>query len=246
MIDIAIIVLGLLIGSFLNVCIYRIPKEETIVTGRSHCMYCGKDICWYDLIPVFSYIILGGKCRNCKHKLSFQYPFVELLNAIMYYWIYIIFGDNYITIIYCLLASALIVLSLIDCYHFIIPDRINLLILVLGLIQLIIDFNNWKTYIIGFFAVSLLLLFIAIITKGQMGGGDIKLMAAAGLLIGWQKIWLALIIGCIAGSILGITLILLKKGSRKIPFGPYLSFGIITSILYGNEIIEWYLNLFLN
>ncbi|TCT16896.1 leader peptidase (prepilin peptidase)/N-methyltransferase [Natranaerovirga pectinivora] len=238
------LLLGILIGSFLNVCIYRIPKDESVVTGRSHCMGCNKNIPWYDLVPILSYVILGGKCRFCKKKLSIQYPIVELLNGVAYLWIFMKFDYSVESIIYCLFVSALITLSFIDWKFMIIPNKINVFILILAIIHLIYNIEQWKNYIIGFFIVSGLLLLIAIITKGQIGGGDIKLMAASGLLLGWDIIILALCIGSVVGSIISIILLITKKGGKMVPFGPYLSIGMFISLVYGKQLIQWYLSMF--
>lgn len=244
MINLFVIILGLLIGSFLNVCIYRIPKEETIILGRSHCIHCKNNIQWYDLIPVISYIVLRGHCRYCKQNLSIQYPLVELLNGVAYLGIYSMYGISFQTVIYCLLVSTLIVISIIDSYHYIIPDKINIFILILGIITLVYNYENWLNYFLGFFAASIILYVTAIVSKGGMGGGDIKLMAVTGLLIGWQNILIALVVGSIVGSIISILLLIVKKGQRTIPFGPYLSIGILFAILYGQEFLIWYLNLY--
>ncbi len=240
-----VFIFGLLIGSFLNVCIYRIPREEEIVYTPSHCMSCGTRIRWFDLLPVISYLLLKGKCRSCKQKLSLQYPAVEFVNGLAYVGIYLIYGFNKDLIIYCALFSILVVVSLIDYSHQIIPNGLVIALLILGLIHLAFNLDQWLTYLIGFFAVSLILFIIAIITRGNMGGGDIKLMAAAGLLIGWKYILLALMLASILGSVIGLTLMALKVITRKqmIPFGPFLSAGIFIAALYGEHIIEWYLGL---
>ena len=242
MISVIIGVLGLLIGSFLNVCIYRLPRKEDIVYTPSHCMYCGERIRWYDLIPIVSYILLGGKCRHCKAKLSIQYPLIELSNGAAYLGIYLLVGNSYETIFFCALFSALLVISVIDYRYKIIPNGTVLFIGVLGIIHLIFDRSHWIDYFIGFFVVSILLLVIAILSKGKLGGGDIKLMAVAGLLIGWKNIVLALFLGSIIGSVIGLSLLAIKKIERKqmIPFGPFLAIGIMVAALFGDAIIYWY------
>lgn len=239
-----IFILGLLIGSFLNVCIYRIPREEEIVYTPSHCMSCSKRINWYDLLPVLSYILLRGKCRNCKQKLSFQYPAVEFCNGLAYVGIFLIYGVSKETLIVCALFSILLVIAFIDYSHYIIPNGLVIALFVLALIHLVFDLNQWLAYVIGFFAASACLLIIAIISRGKMGGGDIKLMAVAGLLIGWKYILLALMLGSILGSIIGITLMAFKiiRRNQMIPFGPFLSAGILIAAIYGQQIIDWYLN----
>lgn len=236
---------GIFIGSFLNVCIYRIPKGEDIVKTRSHCMNCGYQLKWYDLIPVFSYCMLIGKCRKCKTKLSPQYPLIELINGLLYVLILGINGFNLQTALYCLLASALLTLSIIDFRTFEIPFGINVCIFVLGLVQVGIDLSHWSNYVIGFFAVSGFLQLLFEITKGRaIGGGDIKLMAAAGLLLGWKLIILAFLIGCILGSIIHLIRMKVSKEDHVLAMGPYLAAGIMISVLWGNQFIAWYLSMY--
>lgn len=241
-----VFVFGICIGSFLNVCIYRIPNKEDIVSERSHCMSCGNVLEWYELIPLFSFLAQGGKCRKCKVKLSIQYPLIELLNGLVYVWIFAVCGFEIHSILYCLCASALIVLSMIDLRSFEIPVGCNIFIGVLGIIRLLTDLAHWHKYVIGFFAVSSIFLILYFVTKGKgIGGGDIKLMAAAGLLIGWQNSLLALMVGSVAGSIIHLTLMKIKGKDRVLAFGPYLSLGIFVAMLYGEQLISWYLSLFL-
>lgn len=240
-----IFTMGLLTGSFLNVCIFRIPLKQDIVYRRSHCLGCGNALKWSELVPVISYVIQRGRCRNCTAKLSPQYPLVELINGLVYVWIYYLYGLTITTLLYCLCASALIVISMIDWRTFEIPPGLNLFILVLGLINMIFDLANWLHYLLGFIAVSGLFLVIYLVTKGRgIGGGDIKLMAAAGLLLGWQQILLAMMIGAILGSIIHLLLMALKDKDRVLAFGPYLSLGIFIAMLYGSEIMKWYLSIF--
>ena len=242
---IMIFLIGISIGSFLNVCIYRIPKKEDIVFERSHCMSCGNVLKWYELIPLFSFLVQGGKCRNCKTKLSVQYPLIELLNGLIYVWIFMAKGFQPESILFCICASVLIVISVIDWRTYEIPFGCNIVIGILGIVRVILDLAHWYDYVIGFFAVSGLFLIIYWITKGRgIGGGDIKLMAAAGLLLGWQNILLSLMIGSIAGSVIHLALMKIQGKDRVLAFGPYLAFGIFTAMLYGNEIITWYLSMF--
>ena len=176
---------GIVIGSFLNVCIYRIPLKESIVFPHSHCMTCGYQLRWYDLVPLFSFLFLRGRCRKCHTKLSLQYPLVEGMNGALYVIVFLANGWNYMSVVYCLLTSALIVLSIIDFRQYIIPDKVNIVILVLGIIATIVDRPQWKEHVIGFFSVSVILLIIYLVTVGRgIGGGDVKLMAVAGLVIG--------------------------------------------------------------
>lgn len=237
---------GITIGSFLNVCIFRIPQKEDIVSERSHCMSCGNVLKWYELIPLFSFLIQGGKCRNCKAKLSVQYPLIELANGLIYVWIFTVNGWAVESILFCVCASVLIVIAIIDWRTYEIPVGCNIIIGILGMVRMILDLAHWYDYVIGLFAVSGLFLVIYLVSKGRgIGGGDVKLMAAAGLLTGWKNILLALMIGSVAGSVIHLTLMKLKGKDRVLAFGPYLAFGIFVAMLYGKQIIAWYLNLFI-
>lgn len=242
---IMVFLIGITIGSFLNVCIYRIPRQEDIVLERSHCMSCGNVLKWYELIPVFSFLIQGGKCRKCKAKLSWQYPLIELANGLCYLWMVLVKGFTVESILFCIAASTLLVLAVIDYRTYEIPFGCNVVIGILGIVRVITDAAHWYQYVIGFCAVSGLFLLIYLATKGRgIGGGDIKLMAAAGLLLGWQNILLSLVIGSVAGSVIHLTLMKIKKKERVLAFGPYLALGIFAAMLYGNEMISWYLSFF--
>lgn len=245
MIMFTFLVLGLVIGSFLNVVIYRLPKHEDIVYERSHCMSCGNVIKWYDLIPVISYCLLRGKCRNCGTKLSVQYPIIELLNGILYCLVISVMGMNVRAILTCALTSCLIVITVIDWRTYEIPVGLNVFIGILGIIGLITDYTNWINYLIGAVCVSGFLLLLFVFSKGRaIGGGDIKLMAAAGLLLGWQKIILAFALGCIIGSIIHVARMKISKQDHVLAFGPYLAVGIFIAQLFGTELINAYISLF--
>lgn len=244
---------GLIIGSFLNVCIYRIPMKQTIVTVPSHCMSCNHQLAWCDLIPLFSWLFLGGKCRYCNAKISAQYPIIEFLNGAIYLAIYLYFGIGSLTqtlsvILFCAFASALLTLSVIDIYHQEIPDGINLFIIVIAVIFTIIDRQNWLSHIIGFFAISVPLLIIALILPNGMGMGDVKLYASCGLFIGWELTVLSLVLASILASIGGIALIVIKKVKKgfksHIPFGPFIALSILICMFFGDFIIDWYLGFF--
>lgn len=240
---ICVFLVGIVMGSFLNVCIYRYPKKESLLKG-SHCMECGYHLRWYDLIPLFSFLILRGRCRKCHAKLSLQYPIVEGMNGALYVIVFLANGFNAMSVIYCLLTSALIVLSIIDFRQYIIPDKVNIVILVLGIIATIVDRPQWKEHVIGFFSVSVILLIIYLVTVGRgIGGGDVKLMAVAGLVIGWKACIVAFIVGCIAGSIIHVIRMKVSGANHRLALGPYLSMGIWFAMLFSEPIIEWYLRL---
>lgn len=239
-----IFLFGIVIGSFLNVCIYRIPMHETIVSERSHCMKCGYQLAWYDLVPLFSWLALRGRCRKCKAPISPQYPIVEAVNGVLYVLIFWVKDFTLESVFYCLLVSALIVLSVIDWRTYEIPIGINIFILTLGVLHLLTDLKNWPIYIIGFFSVSIFLFLIVVLSKGRaMGGGDVKLMAVAGLLIGWQNIVLALFLGCIIGSVIHIIRMKVSDAESMLAMGPYLSVGIFIAAMWGSDMISWYTNI---
>ncbi len=242
---ILIFLLGLCVGSFCNVLIYRIPREEEFVKTPSHCMSCGKQLHWYENIPLVSWLVQGGKCRSCGVRLSAQYPIVEGLNGLMWLITAILYRGDWLTVgLYCLLFSMLMVLSVIDWRTFTIPNGINLFIALLGLVRLVTDPGNWLVYVIGMLSVSLVFLLLHIATGGNgLGMGDVKLVAAAGLLLGWPRMILAVLVGSVAGAL--IHSVRMKRGAgRKLAFGPYLAAGIWFSALVGSQIIDAYLSLF--
>ncbi len=239
---ITVFLFGIVIGSFLNVVIYRVPKNENIVVVNSHCMNCGYELSWYDLIPIFSWMALRGKCRVCGDKISVQYPLIEALNGVLYMMVFHHFGLSIESLLYCLMFSALLALSVIDFRTYEIPVGFNYFILTLGLIRLVTDLQNWTTYVIGFLAVSVLLYLVYIVTDGRgIGGGDVKLMATCGLLIGWKLIILSFLLGCILGSVIHIMRMRVTKEGHVLAMGPYLSLGVALAVLYGEKWISWYL-----
>ena len=238
-------VLGCCVGSFCNVLIYRILKEEEFVKTPSHCMSCGHELKWFELIPVVSWLLQKGKCRACGVKLSAQYPVVEALNGIMWLLTGILFRGDWLTVaLYCVLWSMLMVLSVIDWRTFIIPNGINLVIFLLGVVRLVTDLGNWREYLIGMVSVALVFFLLHLATGGQgLGMGDVKLVAGAGLLLGWPKMLLAVLIGSLGGAL--IHMARMKRGAdRKLAFGPYLAAGIWLAALVGQPIINGYLSLF--
>lgn len=239
--NLLIFLYGIVIGSFLNVCIYRIPLGESISKERSHCMSCGYQLQWYDLVPLFSWLALGGKCRKCKASISAQYPIVEAANGGLYLLIFAVNGLQLSSVLYCLMASALLALSVIDFRTFEIPFVFNVFIFCLGLVRLVTDLSNWTLYVYGFFAVSLILQILLVVSKGRaIGGGDVKLMAACGLLLGWKLIWIGFILGCILGSIIHIIRMKVSGADKVLAMGPYLSAGVLIAALWGNPFLSWY------
>lgn len=237
-------IFGICIGSFLNVVIFRVPKKEEFVKTSSHCMTCGHKLAWYDNIPLFSWLVLGGKCRYCKTKISMQYPLIEALNGLLWLLIVLFKGFSVEALLIALMTSGLLALSVIDFRTYEIANGFHLFFGVLALIKLCLNYTEWPLYVIGFFCVSLLLLAIYLISKGRaIGGGDVKLMAVCGLFLGWKNILLALILGCIIGSIIHLTRMKLFKAGRMLAMGPYLAIGIFIAELWGTAILTWYFSL---
>ena len=242
---IIIFLFGIVIGSFLNVCILRIPNGESIAKERSHCMKCGYQLKWYDLIPLFSYLFLGGRCRKCKEPISKQYPIIEGINGFLYVLIFVVKGWNFDAVIYCLLASALLTLSVIDFRTYEIPFGINVFIFILGVVHLVLHISDWKEYLIGFVLVSGIFEIILRASKGRaIGGGDVKLMAAAGLLIGWKNAYLAMVAGCVIGSVIHLVRMKVTKEGHVLAMGPYLAVGIFLAVMWGEPFLNWYFSLY--
>lgn len=238
---IIILLYGMIFGSFLNVCICRIPNKDDILS-RSHCMKCGYKLAWYDLVPVFSYLFLKGRCRKCGSKISIQYPLVELINGVLWVLIFLHYGFQLNSVMYCVLISILIVISVIDFRTYEIPPVLNGIIGVLGIIQVIINKDNWLNYVIGFFSVSVFLLILYYVSKGRaIGGGDVKLMAVAGLVLGWQITWFSFVVGCLLGSIIHSIRMKVSKEGSMLAMGPYLAGGILCGLLCGEQFIQWYI-----
>jgi len=236
---------GILVGSFLNVCIYRIPRHENIVTTPSHCMSCGYGLKWYDLVPVFSWLCLRGKCRKCKAPISVQYPIIEATNGVLWVIVIAARGLTVEGVLYCLFASALLVLSVIDFRTYEIPFGINVFIALLGVVRLCTDLSGWITYLLGMVLVSGIFYLAFLLTGGKgMGGGDIKLMAAAGLLLGAPKVFLGMLVGCALGVVIHSVRMKVSSASNKLAFGPYLAAGLFLAAVAGDPVITWYLGLF--
>lgn len=245
------LVFGLVVGSFLNVCICRMPNNESIVSPPSHCPHCSYQIRWYDNIPLLSYLILRGKCRGCGAHISLQYPLVELINGVLALFLFLRFGPTLAFAALFLLCSALVVITFIDIEHQIIPDEISLSGIVIGFVlSFFLKGHTWLNSLLGILLGGGSLLLVAYIYqrltgKDGMGGGDIKLLAMMGAFLGWKAIPFIIFASSLIGSVVGVSIMLLQKKDSKlaIPFGPYLAFGAVLYIFYGKPLIHWYLNL---
>jgi len=242
-----IFITGTLIGSFLNVCIYRIPENKSIVSPPSSCSVCGHRLGFLDLIPVLTYVFNKGKCRHCGAKYSVQYPLIELLNGIFYLLVFYKYGLEWISVMHCITISLLIVIFMIDLRYKIIPDSLVIFGLLYTIIIsiMLIDINIWDK-VFGFLFGFTLFLVIALVTNA-MGGGDIKLMGLLGLNFGLKGIIFITIFSFIIGAIISILLLITKKATRKdyIPFGPFIAVSAVTYIFWGDNIINLYLKLIL-
>ncbi|UWG98284.1 prepilin peptidase [Dehalobacter sp. DCM] len=244
-----VLIYGLIIGSFLNVCIYRIPIGKSVAKGRSYCPHCDSLIPWYLNIPLFSYLCLRGRCGNCQAPISPIYPLVEALNGILYLLAWYTYGLSVEGLFAAILLSLLVVVAFIDMKHKIIPNSLVIMIFVLGVLHAVYQSVylgvDWYLGIIGLVAASVPLLLIMLIYPQGMGGGDVKLMAAAGVFLG-PKILLALFIGALCGGFFSFFLLACRKGTMKseIPFGPFLSFGIFTAVIFGEALLSLYLSTF--
>ena len=242
-----IFITGTLIGSFLNVCIYRLPEDKSVVSPPSACSTCGHRLGFLDLIPIFSYVFSGGRCRHCSAKYSIQYPLIELLNGILYLFIFYKYGFTWISVMHCLTLSVLIVVFMIDLRYKIIPDSL----VIFGLLYttiisiMLIDVNIWDK-VFGFAFGFGLFLLIALITNA-MGGGDIKLMGFLGLNFGLKGIIFVTMASFVIGAVISVGLLISKIATRKdyIPFGPFIAVAALIYIFWGEELINIYFNLIL-
>ena len=239
-----VVIYGLIIGSFLNVLILRIPAGEEFVKTRSHCTTCGYQLAWFDMVPVFSYLALKGKCRKCGEKISIQYPIVEAVNAVMYLLVFLCNGINFVSVIYCMVTSALIVISVIDERTMEIPFGLTVFIGVMGIIRAGMDFSHISLYIIGFCSVGLFLEILFVVSNGTwIGGGDATLMMAAGLVLGWKNTIAAFFVACIIGSVVHMIRMKLTDKDNVLALGPYLALGVYLMMLCGDQFVNWYLGL---
>ena len=261
---IIVFIFGSVIGSFLNVCIHRMPKSESVVWPRSHCPKCGKRIPGYDNIPFISFILLKGKCRFCKEKISLRYPLVELISALLFLAFFMRYGLSYNFFFYLVLASALIIASFIDIKHRIIPDEVSVGGLIIGFILSSVRGFNLNPLVFSFKPL-LSSLFGIIIGAGiiyltgwlfdlvyfklfknppingeteSMGMGDVILLAMIGAFLGWPRTVLTFFIAPFFGAVIGIVTLITKK-EHTIPYGPFLSLAALISIFWSDKILRF-------
>ena len=258
LIAIFVFVFGAIIGSFLNVCIARIPEGESVVHPPSQCPKCNKSIAFYDNLPLISYLLLGGKCRSCRERISFRYPFVELLMGMLSLALYFYFGLGLAFVAGFILTAAMLVISFIDLDVRIVPDVISLPGIVVGLLFAVVGRYVFVdpydvvptplSALIGLLVGGGFLFLLAWAYEAWtgvegMGGGDIKLLAMIGAFLGWPAIPLTLFLASVGGAVIGLTAMAITGGGRRyaIPFAPFLCLGALAYLFFGPELISLYL-----
>jgi len=248
----AALILGLLVGSFLNVCIHRVPLGMSIVRPASRCPRCGFELRWYQNVPILSYLLLRGKCASCKVRISIRYPMVEALTGLLFLLVFHCFGISWATPVYWVFVATLVVITFIDLDHQIIPDVISLPGIVVGfLTALMVPWLSWTDSLFGILLGGGSLFLVAEVYQrltGQegMGGGDVKLLAMIGAFLGWKAVLPVIFFGSLAGSLVGVPLMLLKRSDGKlaIPFGPFLALGALICLFWGRQLFDWYVRFF--
>lgn len=244
-------VLGAVVGSFLNVCIYRIPAGKSIVSPPSSCPVCGHRIRWFENIPIVGFLGLRGRCASCRTKIPVRYPAVEILTGILFALAFYHFGFSTVSVVYFVFVAALVVITFIDLDHRIIPDVISLPGIPIGFAgSFFVPWMPWYDSVLGILLGGGSLLAVAwgyqrLTGREGMGGGDIKLLAMMGAFLGWKAIFPVIFLASLAGTLVGVPLMLVGKGDGKlaIPFGPFLALAAIIYLFWGQALIGWYLGL---
>ncbi|MCB0350940.1 MAG: prepilin peptidase [Bdellovibrionales bacterium] len=244
---------GACLGSFANVVIYRYPLGLSVVRPRSACLACKKQIPWYDNIPILSWFILRGRCRACKAKYSFRYPLVEIIMGGLFLGLFLKFGWSWLLAEYLLFSFALVIASFIDFDHMILPDVFTLSGIVIGLIGAALNPDRefmpalWGVLLGGGFLYAVAAIYSAVRKQEGMGGGDIKLIAWIGAVLGWTSVPFVIISSSLIGSVVGLIVMAKTKGgmSQAIPFGPYLALGALVYIFFGQELSQMYIQFFI-
>ncbi len=237
-------IIGMCTASFINVVIDRIPKKKSVIKGRSSCPTCSHVLGVMDMIPVISYLMLKGKCRYCKTKLSVREPWIELLGGFLAILCFYVYGNHWMSMVSFLFSMILLAISCIDFDTMIIPDRLNLCVLLIGLISTLVSDISLKERLIGMWIVSLPLFLMNLLIPDSFGGGDIKLLICCGFMLGWKNTLVGMIFAVLSAGSYATYLLFTKKRNRKehIAFGPYICMGMFTALLAGNQIINAYVS----
>lgn len=244
MISLLIFLYGLTFGSFFNVVGLRVPEGQSIVKPRSACPSCRHELRWWELIPVFSYVLLRGKCRGCGSRISPVYPITELLTGILFALAPVLLGWTWELVVTWTLISLFMIIFVSDIHYMVIPDKILLFFAGIFLLERIIwPLTPWWDSLFGAAAGFLLLLLIAYVSKGGMGGGDVKLFAVIGFVLGWKLMLLSFMLSTFYGAFFGILAMALRLVKRRqpIPFGPFIALGTLTAYFFGTQLIEQYI-----
>jgi len=242
---------GLVVGSFLNVCIHRIPRDESIVWPGSRCPACGAPIRWFDNIPVLSYFVLAGRCRRCRARIAVKYPLVELATMGLFLAHYWMLGAQPLLVVRLLFSAALIVLFVIDLEHQILPNRITLPGIAVGFVASLGLWPGWRDSLLGILLGGGILWAIAeayfrVRREEGLGMGDVKMLAMIGAFLGWQQVLVTLVLSSAAGALVGVALMAAGRGTMKyaLPFGTFLALGAVASSLVGSDLVAWYVALY--
>lgn len=241
-------ILGVILGSFFNVVGIRMPQKIPYLNDRSSCLTCKVQLKWIDLIPIISYLLLRGKCRQCHTRIRILYPIVEFFTGFLFAYSYVKVGINWELLLLILLISMCMILFVTDICYMIIPDKVLLFFLPLFImIQALSPIDSWYEGLIGSALSFIILASIIVISKGGMGAGDMKLFVLLGFILGWKLILLTFFLASCLGLLGAGTMMICKKLTRNqaFPFGPYIIIGALISYYYGSEIIAWYISLFM-
>jgi leader peptidase (prepilin peptidase)/N-methyltransferase len=244
-------VLGACVGSFLNVCIYRLPRRESLAWPGSHCTSCTRSLAWYENIPIVSWVVLRGRCRTCRVPISWMYPIVEVTTALVFVIGYLLYGLTPLAAVRVLFACALIVLFVTDLQHKILPNVITVPGVVIGFACSLFVPPGWRDSLIGIVAGGGVLFALAEAyyrVRGQegLGMGDVKLLGMIGAFLGWKLVLLTLVLASFAGSLAGGVMIASGRGGMKyaLPFGTFLAIGALVAAIWGMPIVDWYLGFY--
>ena len=239
---------GLIVGSFLNVCIFRLPRRESVVTPRSRCTRCDRTLAWYENVPVLSWVVLRARCRTCGERISWMYPLIELCTAAAFASVYVLYGPTVLGFSRLLFACALLVLFVIDLQHQILPNVITLPGIVVGIVLSFFVPPGWRDALIGVvlgggIPYAIAEAYLRLRGHEGLGMGDVKMLAMIGAFLGWKLMLVTLVLAAFAGSIVGLGFIAAGRGRHyALPFGTFLAAGAVVSAVAGDRLLAWYLS----
>jgi leader peptidase (prepilin peptidase)/N-methyltransferase len=243
--------LGLAVGSFLNVCIFRLPREQSLVWPSSHCTSCNRQLNWFENVPVVAWVVLGGRCRTCRASISVMYPLVEAFTGVMFVWAWTHYGPDPLLFSRLIFGCAMVVLFVVDIEHRILPNVITIPGVAIGLSFSFVTEPGWVSSLIGIGVGGGVLLLVAEVylrvRKDEgLGMGDVKMLAMIGAFLGWKLTLLTLVAGSLLGSVVGVGLIMSGKGSMKyaLPFGTFLAVAALLSAAWGEAVVQWYVGFY--